>query len=275
MSWYRSRLRRIKAMKMSDVKWLLEPEAFPNERYPLIEALGESGRKHVVCKLGHPYETYTRKFSKDDLVMFHGSKQFAEIIRKETNWKVYWNTPQFECKYYYPIFSKHLINQEYVMLPCADLINKKEWLFKNLGEQDALFLKSDEFKVFSGKVVREKEWDHEIKQIRLWADPETMVVIAKPSTITTEWRMIVANGKVIAQSSYKPVRGFICDEVTQYAEKVLRSVQFAPDPIWILDIGVLVDDTYKVLEVGPFSCCSFYECDVDAIIDAVENNING
>lgn len=260
---------------MSAVKWLVEPEAFPNEPYLIIPALEDAGIEHVVCKLGNPYERYTSRFAKDDNVVFHGSKQFAEIIRKETNWKVFWNTPMYECHNYYDMFVDNIINLSRTIIPYDELDACKGLLFKSLGVGDTLFLKSDEFKAFSGKIVTAEKWDYELRQIGLWAEPDTLVVAAQPVKIAKEWRVVIIRGRVATMSLYKPTRDGTFDfDVAEYAAGVLSRIKFDPDPIWVMDIAQLQSGELGVLEVGPFACCGLYECDANLIVEAVSRIVS-
>lgn len=255
-----------------NVKWMLEPDAFPNDPYYLQWSIEDRDIPHTVCKLGQEYVYYTRKYPKDDLVVFHGSVQFAEVIRSHTNWKVIWNVPAFECSYYYPLFAEHLVNREYIFLPFEEVVAKKEMLYRQYG--DTIFLKSDAFKEFTGMPIREDQWAQEIRKIDVYAEPSTVVLVAGGERLLKEWRLVVSKGVVVAGSMYKPHRGPVEERVLRYAEEVLGKVEFDPDPIWTLDIAE-TEDGLRVLEVGPFSCCALYECYSPPIIEAVNRIYEG
>lgn len=259
------------------MKWMIEPDAFPNEPYRLQGALEDLEIPHTICKIGRDYEYYTGSNPDDNQMVFHGSKQFAEVIKKHTNWQVFWNTPQYECRYYYPRFGEHLVNHGYyVMVPYGDLVRCSPlMLFHELLVGSKLFLKSDEFKAFSGDVVHTDNWAKEMRKIGCHAEPETIVVVAAPvSEIRAEYRFVVADGKIVTGSRYKPTRGIPEDEALKYAEMILNQVKFNPDPIWILDVAE-TNLGWRVLEVGPFSCCALYECEAELVLDAVGKILRG
>ena len=64
----------------------------------------------------------------------------------------------------------------------------------------------------------------------------------------------------------------------EYSRHVLASVKYQPDPAWTLDIGEIdggrpdradLSPVLGVIEVGSFSCASFYAADPEPIIMAV------
>ncbi len=257
------------------MKWLLESEVFQDEDDTLIEALYNLGIDHVVTKFGTSYEQYMTDLKSED-VIFHGSLQFAKKALKQTNWRgVLCNLPQFECLYYYPRFGKYLLNSEYIMLPFGELDRRKNWLLQKVGEDGHFFVRpSSGYKTFTGKLVNVKNWEQEKYTFGLRVDPEALVIVSRPYNIKSEWRTVVANGKIEAASQYKEGTEICkdCDvpeKVHAYGKIVLDSVEYNPDPIWIMDLCQTVDGEMKVLEVGSFSCSGFYSCDPYSIINVV------
>lgn len=256
-----------------NVKWLLEPETFKGEAQPLVDALEKLGIEHKVWKFGQPYENGKKAFKDEDCVIFYGSLQFSRVLKREAKWVpgIYCNLPKFECLYYYPRFGNHLANADYVMMPLGELQRRKDWLFEKLGKDNQLFIRpSSGFKSFTGELVFESEWDKTLRFLAFRNDPETLAIVAKPIIISYEWRTVVAENKVVAASQYKKnsemVRSAdVPSEVLNYAQSVLNSVKYKPDPIWTLDI-CNADGELKVLEVGSFSCAGLYSCDPEAVI---------
>ena len=213
-------------------------------------------------------------------MIFHGSLQFARLIqRKSTNWYpgVYCNLPQFECVYYFPRFGELLLNSNYIMLPFGELKRRKDWLFDTIGENGNFFLRpSSGFKTFTGQVVNHSNID----SIGVRCDPEEIVIASKPIEIVREWRTIV-NGletKIITGSQYKVNNEIVKSpevpmEVLSYASDVIKTVNFHPDPIWVLDVCETKDGKLMVLEVGSFSCSGLYNCDPQAIVETVNRII--
>ncbi len=265
------------------MRWLLEPEVFQTDSTSLIEYLEESGVNHTICKFGKSYEEYIEEIQRidnSDCIVFHGSLQFARLILRQTKWiGVYCNLPKFECLYYYPRFGDYLLNSEYMMLPFGCLKDKKDWIFDNFGgntRPDSVFLRpSNGSKTFTGKARTKDSWDNDIDLLSSRSDPELLVVIAPCKNIQKEWRLVVAENKVIAGSQYSKQGESVriegaTQEVFEYAEDVLESVKYEPDPIWTLDICENHGEL-KVLEVGSFSCAGLYDCDPEPIVKAVNS----
>lgn len=263
---------------MTQVKWLIEPEVFQQDTEELVQSLEKLGVEHQICSFGRPYEEFIKVFKDEDCVVFYGSLQFAKIIKREAKWipGVYCNLPKFECLYYYPRFGQHLLNSEYLMLPLGELKRHEKWIFDNVIANDKVFIRpSSGSKSFTGKVVKNSEWDKVLRELKFHNDPETLVIVASPANITHEWRIVVADNKVITASLYKENDKMVRSnkvpiEVLNYAQGVLDSVKYNPDFVWTLDI-CKAEDNFKVLEVGSFSCAGLYACDPELIINAVNH----
>lgn len=262
---------------MTQVKWLLEPEIFENDAQPLIDTLKKMGVEHQIWPFGHMYQDFKSKFS-DDCAVFYGSFQFANVIRRQTEWipGVYCNLPKFDCLYYYPRLEKYLLNWNYTMMPLGVVGSPlKASQLKHFAPLDSIFIRpSTGSKSFTGKVIELANLDKELRQFALRADPETLVVVANPQRIMREYRMVVAENKVITASQYKHgiqnVRSKdVPKEVMQYGQEVLDNVKYKPDPIWTLDICETDDGRLHVLEVGSFSCAGLYACDPEIIVETV------
>lgn len=263
---------------MTKVKWLLEPEIFDDEEKPLIDTLTKHGIEYQIWPFGHMYQDFKSKFN-DDCVVFHGSFQFANVLRRQTTWipGVYCNLAKFDCLYYYPRLEKYLLNWNYTMMPLGVVGSplKGHQLKQFAAPLDRFFIRpSTGAKSFTGKVIELANLDKELRQFALRADPETLVVIANPQRIMREWRTVVAENKVITGSQYKlgiqMIRSKdVPKEVMQYAQEVLDNVKYKPDPIWTLDICETDDGKLHVLEVGSFSCAGLYDCDPEIIVETV------
>ncbi len=262
---------------MTQVKWLLEPEIFDDESKPLIDTLAKHGIEYQIWPFGHMYQDFKSKF-KDDCVVFHGSFQFANVIRRQTTWipGVYCNLAKFDCLYYYPRIGNYLLNWDYVMMPLGAVgtPNKVRQLDQFTFFNKLFIRPSSGSKSFTGKLIERAALDKELRQFALRADPETLVVISKPQWIKREWRTVVAENKVITASQYKLGVQMIRSkdvpvEVIQYAQNVLDNVKYNPDPIWTLDICETDDGKLHVLEVGSFSCAGLYDCDPEVIVETV------
>lgn len=268
------------------VTWLLEPEVFQSGLTPLIDKLEEMGVEYLTCQLGTPYEDYIDGFGAAENIVFHGSFQFAKLVKEKTKWKgFFYNLPQFDCTYYYPRFGERLLNNRYIMIPFGELDRQKDWLMNRLPAWPRMFVRpSGGFKEFTGRVVHDDDWEKELRQFGLGdMEPESLVLVAMPKEIIREWRLVVVNGKIVASSQYKNGDRFERSQgapqyVLSYGEEVLSEVDYRPDPAWMLDICESKDPRSKnglyVLEVGPFACCGIYDSDPESVIRAVNDIVS-
>lgn len=255
-------------------KWLLEPELFQEDANELINSLERQNIEYKVCQFGKPYEEYLNVFEPNDCVVFYGSLQFGRLIQHKAKWipGVYCNLPKFECLYYYPRFGRHLVNSEYIMMPFGDLIRNQQNIFKDSLK---VFLRpSSGFKTFTGFVVDYGSWKYEINLLKTSVDPETLMVIGRVAKIQREWRCVVANKHVITGSQYREgeniVRiGELPNEVLTFAQHIVETCDYSPDPVWTLDICELDSGEFKVVEVGSFSCAGLYASEYDVIVKDV------
>lgn len=259
--------------------WLIEADTFPDKDHQLIEELKHQNIPHVVMKFGKSYEEYLKDFHENDCIIFHGSLQFGSLIRKKTNWTgIYCNLPKFECSYYYSRFGEELLNSNYVMLPFGELNRRKDWLFANIGINNQIFVRpSSGFKTFTGKVTSLEHWEKDYKLFGFYGvDPHALVVVAPPSQIKREWRLVVADNKVLTGVEYKTEEAWdkdkpSCppsDDVIKYAQFVVDKANYKPDPVWTIDICE-TDSGFKIVEVGSFSCAGLYGCPSYSIVEQV------
>lgn len=110
--------------------------------------------------------------------------------------------------------------------------------------------------------------------------PDSLVVVTSPKTIVKEWRFVVANGRVVAGCQYK--EGDTFDYRPDYDAAAfdlagsVASVEYEPDPVWVIDICQTADKSYHVLEVGGFGFADLYACnkaDVVAAVSAVATGV--
>lgn len=258
---------------MQTPTWIIESEVFPNNCERLISELKLKSVPHVICKFGKSYEDYIKDFPDNACMVFHGSLQFASLLKRKTNWTgVYCNLPKFECQYYYPRLGQFLLNSDYVMLPFGELNRRKNWLYNTIGKNGNLFFRpSSGFKTFTGKVVNIDNWEKDLNLFGFYGvDPEELVIAAPPVNIKHEWRLFIADKKIIAGSKYDwEVEENLPESVLQYAQKVVNSIQYQPDPAWSIDIGETESGELKVVEVGSFSCAGMYTSDPEPIVTEI------
>ena len=99
----------------------------------------------------------------------------------------------------------------------------------------------------------------------------SLAMVSFPIDIENEWRMVVADRKVITGSQYRKDReieisGDVDKEVVEFAEKVLQ-IEWQPHPIFIMDVCKTSSGEYKVVEIGSVNAAGLYDCDIEKILD--------
>jgi hypothetical protein len=271
---------------MRKILWAIETGIEKEYEQKLTQSAKDAGFDVV-----HPkFQPFVHDFRVDraaddaDVVIFHGSLQGAEVA-KAYGWTVYENAAQLMCNYYYPRLHDRILNRQHVFMPFGDLKHHKDFLFRALGSSGCLFIRPDSNrKLFTGKVVTEETWGQDLELLGFYDDvvkPETMVVVAPPRNVDTEWRFFVSRGKVVTGSMY--VWGRDHTRTLASENEIKRAQQyvdycteqgFGPDPVWVMDMCRTTDKQFHILEVGSFSSSGLYACDTDALVKAVIDTLD-
>ena len=97
--------------------------------------------------------------------------------------------------------------------------------------------------------------------------------MSSPREIDKEWRFVVVDGKVVTGCQYKD--GARLDYQPHYDDQAyelatsVASVDYEPDPVWVMDICKTSDGNYHLLEIGGFSFADLYACDMKTVVSAV------
>lgn len=137
-----------------------------------------------------------------------------------------------------------------------------------------MFIKPDtNDKSFIGGVVKKELFDVWAKSSNRYGlvDQTQLCVVSTPVEIYQEWRLFVANKKVVAGSLYSH-KGMLCqepyypDEVKTFAEKMAQI--WEPHPIYVMDIAE-TQEGLKLCEIGSANCAGFYKAEIKPIIEAM------
>lgn len=122
-------------------------------------------------------------------------------------------------------------------------------------------------KQFNGGLISQQEY-HYFKTKLLSTKGDFPVVCAKRSTVLSEFRFFVVDGKVVSYSQYR--RGnapYISSDVDQEALSFARLLASSvyPSRAYVLDIAYS-DRGYKVIELNNITSANFYAADVQKIV---------
>jgi hypothetical protein len=257
-------------------KWVVEDFAQDNNYHRLIEEVKKQGYECVAIKY-EPFQSGSfEHYGPEDCVIVQSSLQLASQLLKEKKWvpNAWLNLKAYECQAYYAHLGQYLFNDNYVMMPRAEVTRRKDWIYQTFGRQNCVFIRpSSGFKTFTGQVFDLETFDNDWQWIIDFTDPQDLVVISTPKNIEAEWRFVVANKTVVTGSLYRNngMREYTLEnldtQASQLATKIAEAYQ--PDPVYVVDICRAKDGNVYLLEIGSFSCAGLYGCDMEKIVSTV------
>lgn len=150
---------------------------------------------------------------------------------------------------------------------------------RSLGHDEDFFIKPDtDTKEFAGEVMKGYDfvpWYAKMKNIGYLDENDFPVVISKAKTIGCEWRVVVVDGKISSYSLYRQWQRVMPEHhiLPEVEDLVLKAhARFAPAPVYVIDV-CQVGDEFKVIEYNTFNSSGLYECEVEKIIDDINEYI--
>lgn len=257
--------------------WLFEADVFGETAEPLKAEIRRQGMACYVTRQDLLAHTRTdsfggRRVPEDGCVVCCGSVPFVRFVQLHRAWIPggWCNTDNLSCTAYYPPFEAYLLNRRHTILTGVEATCQRDALLAAFGREGRLFVRPDGCqKLFTGRVVDGDNFADALAPARY--DPETRVVIAEPRPIAQEWRLVVAEGRMIAASQYLR-RGVIeilpgCpSEVYSFADAMLTAVGWLPDELFMLDVCESEGQLF-LLEINSFSCSALYQCDLKVVVE--------
>lgn len=263
--------------------WLVQQTKDTDPSNKLIYAAEELGLKVHVSRY-RPFEEPDLSFLPEDQpVVFHGA---IGCVRSWSERKLpikpfaWFDFDKLSCHNYYSHWGEFLAVPYYMLLPVGDLHRLTDHIFNVCGtkkhgsDEIQVFIRPDtNDKLFTGEVVAKGRFDSFMNWIYVEENiSEQLCVVAPTVNFVSEWRLFIADGKVVAGSQYKDGYCLHCDpswseEATVFAEKV--AAKWSPHPFYVLDVGLLTDGNYRVVECGSANCAGIYQADPKPIVEAM------
>lgn len=208
--------------------------------------------------------------------IFFGSLNLIRILQARSDCpKIWCDWEKFRCQSYYPRWGNHLLQEQYGFYPFAEVLRMKDFLYSIFGKNNKMFIRPDENdKSFTGAVVEKDYWIAWEKRSKTYEpEPDTLCVVSRPEFIHNEFRLIVANGKVITGSKYSE-GGFLVEEgYPKESVELVESCKWHPHDLYVADVA-FTGAEYKLLEIGPVNGAGLYKCEVLPILKAAIDNIS-
>jgi len=206
------------------------------------------------------------RYNPHDCIVCYGDIDFVRQVRKMAPFipGAWCNFDHMKCSTYYAHFGEHLLNQQYLMMPVGDLLRRWDNLTIHAPDQSWFIRPDSGAKPFTGYVVAPDE-KHKIQTLIQAVGPETLIVVAPEKQITTEWRFVICNRKVVAGCQYLPIESVSYEPSSFCLAGIIASHEWQPDLCYTVDIANSEGRVY-LLEINSFSCAGLYCCDMASIV---------
>jgi hypothetical protein len=256
-------------------KWLIEDCIYDKYTDLLIEEIITQGYEYKKIK----YCDFDVKnlYDNNDCVVVQSSFRFANKVIKNKTWipGIWLTKENYDCKKYYNLYKKYLFNSDYVYSTINDLNLNRNFYFDTYGKNDFLFIRPNNgIKSFAGSVFDLKSFDYKWVFVEKFTNENDIIVISSPKTIKSECRFIVANNEIISGSTYSLFgESNISDKYPngsfELAKEILKTINYSPDPVWVMDICEDEDNKFYLLEIGCFSCCGLYRSNFKNVVSKI------
>jgi hypothetical protein len=141
-------------------------------------------------------------------------------------------------------------------------------------------------KYFAGRIFDKAEWVEWQGKVRDLGEDDgsglradTMVMACEPKRILREYRFWIVDKKVITGSLYKMGDRVVYDKVIDKEAETFAWACVAPmsldcwNPLsaFVLDIALLPDNQYKIVEINTINAAGLYAADVGKLVSALED----
>ncbi len=208
-------------------------------------------------------------------VYFRGSLGFAARVERELSWRpgAMCEEAAFSCAAWYPRVTAHLLTERHVFTTVEALCDDPEGVAAQLDAQDTLFVRPDSpLKPFSGRVVSAPGLTPGHLDHGFYYEDLTLAVVATPVVeVHEEWRFVVVEGVVVAESGYvaegRAERAGVPEDARALACEIAGQLE-PPARAYVLDVA-RTGAGLGLVELNPFGGADLYGCDPDAVLDAL------
>ncbi len=255
------------------MNWIIENLTKEPSYKELVDKLKALGRNVTVISGDYSHSMIESR--QNENVIFLGCIEMNSIVGERLKQQGCYpaTCATFEnylCTKYYPHFSEHLFNDNYIIVPLSELIRRK-WFFWGLfGKESLLFVRPDSGeKTFKAGLFDIQDIDKLLQEVE-----NQLVIVSSPKNIVGEFRFLVNRNEIIAVSSYR-WQGLLTrvpsapPGATEFVRKILK-VGYYPDEVFCVDVAQDSDGNFWLMELTSFSSAGLYAMDAEKVILGVE-----
>jgi hypothetical protein len=246
---------------MSGVTWVVE--SYLNAAVDRVSAAARMQ--------GHPVAPWDgdddrRLPSSGARAVFLGSLQGCARFAGRWTPGVFGPTPDFAVSHWTPKIPELVLNVDWRRMPAGEVS-------PTCVPWPRVFVRPDgAHKAFGGRVLdRDALSPGALDHGYYFDDLALPVILAPAALVGLEWRFVMVQGRVVAQSGYladgrTPSPSTAPAAAIEVAERAAARAQLAP--VVVADVCQL-GQAYKLVEFNPFSGADLYLCDASAVVRAV------
>lgn len=260
------------------VRWVIEENVFSEKCFfEMVDHLNKHAIPYERIKIiPFIHEIDGRKpMTHEGPTVVYGSLG-VQKVSKQQGWApgVFGEPEAFQMDVYRDKLGDLFLNDDLEYMLMSDV---EDYMY--LKQMDRAFIKPrGDQKEFAGIVISRdlfREWYDNMISIGYLDNNDFEVVVSDVKELGCEWRLVVVGGVVVASSLYRQYQSVKPEE--HWHQPVLdvaydAIAKYQPAEVFILDIGQHGDE-YKVIEYNNFNSAGFYDCNVPAIIDAVNTHV--
>jgi len=266
---------------MTEVNWLVQDGPFEEDLDRIVEEIKRQGHPLKLIKY-EPFESgsYGHLYPENACVIFYGSINLSIQLQRETPWVPgpIMKMPNYRTSVQVANWSEFLLNNNGIFLPYGELkrrIEKKDIKYLPVDEYGRLFVRPDTGdKLFTGQVISVIDPRSDLLYLDSRCRYEDMIYIAPARKMGKEYRLIVADDKIIAGSQYRQsgrLETTIDPHVPQYvleqAQLVLDDSIWRPERAFVMDVHEAdFSGDVDVIELNAISCSGWYAANPEPII---------
>lgn len=251
---------------MLQANWVLT-KGVHEDVEPILDEIARQGMKATL--LPHSFGNTFTEFPETEPVIACGAINYIQTMQRSCRWVPgsFANFKNLDCLTYYAYFGQWLVNQKYTILPLTEAIRRHAELEQLYGR---MFIRpTTGWKPFTGQEFYIQDF---VKHQDHFGKPELPVLVAPYRQIRQEFRLF-CDSEVIAGSQYRNSEGEIEyvpvpeeHPCIKYVNEILAKVRWQPDAIFVVDVGVLDDGSFGIIELNSFSCSGWYAASPKEIV---------